>query len=341
MSTDRPTEVLAAWDEVTRSAQAPHQPASLRSRVEFPSGALVLGAIVLALVLVLPLLQATSPGGGGALSSGSPTVVQTDPSATDGPTSAPIVTCSGVSAEGCTAAVALVRQTYPDEFARTFRVVVADSCPPTMVCDRAFPFDAYVVLIAPDGAQVRAVQVVGRNGPERIFGPAPSPLPPHVEALVATGPPVPSIQPAPALITDRVGRLAITHPASWRYVAGPPPVEGAYVPLFYLTNVAFDVSPCPTRDPATHVFHGCPVPVDHLPEGGVLVTVSPNGGLPMMEPPQVTVVDARDRCLAIRGDRQVNAVVGGVVVGACVRGPDVGTAVEEVQNAIASITGAW
>lgn len=81
MSTDRPTEILAAWDEVTRSAQAPHQPASLRSRVVFPGGALVLGSVVLALLLALPLLQGTLPRGGGALSSGSPTVAQTNSSA--------------------------------------------------------------------------------------------------------------------------------------------------------------------------------------------------------------------------------------------------------------------
>ena len=53
-----------------------------------------------------------------------------------------------------------------------------------MLCDRAFPFDAYVVLIATDGGYLEAVQVVGTAGPERIFGPAPNPLPPHLLALI-------------------------------------------------------------------------------------------------------------------------------------------------------------
>jgi hypothetical protein len=53
-----------------------------------------------------------------------------------------------------------------------------------MACDRAFPFDAYVVLIAPGGEYLRAVLVVGSTGPDRIFAQAPSPLPPHIVALI-------------------------------------------------------------------------------------------------------------------------------------------------------------
>ena len=63
MSTDGATEILAAWDEVTRSARTPHQPARMRSRVRFRAGALALGSIVLALALAQPLLQGTIPGG--------------------------------------------------------------------------------------------------------------------------------------------------------------------------------------------------------------------------------------------------------------------------------------
>lgn len=63
-------------------------------------------------------------------------------------------------------------------------MLVVDSCPPPAICDRAFPFDAYVVLIAPDGSPIVAFEVVGSSGPERILGLAPDPLPPHVQALI-------------------------------------------------------------------------------------------------------------------------------------------------------------
>lgn len=183
MNTDRATEVLGTWDDVARSAKAPHQPARMRRRVQFPADLLAIGSFLLALALVLPLLRATAPGSDGPPSI-SPSVGMTDSAVTARPSSAPIVTCSGVSAEGCSAAVALVQRAYPGEFARTARVVVADSCPPPTICDRVFPFDAYAVLIAPDGGYLRALRVVGDTGPERILEESAGPLPPHVVALI-------------------------------------------------------------------------------------------------------------------------------------------------------------
>lgn len=85
---DRPAEVLTAWDEVTRSARTPHQPARIRSRGQLPAGVLVLGSVVLALVLLQPLLQGMPPGGDGS-PSGSPTVAGTALPATAGPSSEP------------------------------------------------------------------------------------------------------------------------------------------------------------------------------------------------------------------------------------------------------------
>jgi hypothetical protein len=61
MTTDRADEILAAWDELARSARARHKPARMRSKFQLPGGALVLGSIVLALALAQPLLRPGSP----------------------------------------------------------------------------------------------------------------------------------------------------------------------------------------------------------------------------------------------------------------------------------------
>src|ERR1019366_2853007 len=41
---------------------------------------------------------------------------------------------------------------------------------------------------------------------------------------------------------------------------------------------AFTVGPCPTLDPTTHVFPGCPMPLASLPAGGGRSPVSPKPG---------------------------------------------------------------
>jgi hypothetical protein len=167
-------------------------------------------------------------------------------------------------------------------------------------------------------------------GPSTIVSPAPTSSP----AASAAHSPV-------ALITDHIGSLTISHPAAWSLVPGPAPVSGGFVPLFYLSNAGFAVRPCPTPNPTTHAFDGCPAPLAALPPGGVLVTVIPNGGLAAMVPPQVFVQAPTDACLAIGSDAQVFSVVGGVVVTGCVRGPDAATSEAAVKAMIASITGAF
>jgi hypothetical protein len=174
----------------------------------------------------------------------------------------------------------------------------------------------------------------------------PSPSPALIPSPALTPSPVPTITPAPsptsgALVTDHVGRFSITHPASWTLTSGPEAIAGRSVPLFYLSNIALTVPSCPTPNPSTHEFTGCPAPVDRLPDDGVLVTVSPNLGLPAQLPPMVSVGAADDGCRAIGGTQQVFSVVGAIVVTGCLRGPDVSTSTAELQVAIASIGGAF
>lgn len=151
-----------------------------------------------------------------------------------------------------------------------------------------------------------------------------------------------SRSPAPdALLTNHIGRLSITHPASWTLTDGPEAVAGGSVPLFYLSNVALAVPSCPTPDRATQAFAGCPLPVARLPDDGVLVAVAPNRGLAALVPPSVIVEPVEAGCGAIGGTEQVLSVVGSVVVTGCLRGPDLGASTAALRAAIASIEGAF
>ena len=99
----------------------------------------------------------------------------------------PAVNCAGITAESCQKAIGLVRDTHPREVAEAFAIVVADVCPPTVACDRLYPFDSIVVLVPPASAswvQV-AFQVVGIDGPERVEAWSGA-LPQHIAALLPT-----------------------------------------------------------------------------------------------------------------------------------------------------------
>lgn len=156
---------------------------------------------------------------------------------------------------------------------------------------------------------------------------------------IATASPIASSTPSPttSIITEQVGLLTVTHPAAWPVVPGPTAVPDRPVPLFYLSDAPLTVGPCPTPDPTTGEFQGCAEPLSGLPFGAVLVTVSPNQGLPAFDPPQVGVQVADGRCRAIGGETQINSVVGGAVVTACLRGPDIAKHEAEVRGVIASL----
>jgi hypothetical protein len=97
----------------------------------------------------------------------------------------PAITCR-LSADDCANAIGLVRQLDPLDVVSAHAIVVADVCPPSMACDRLYPFDSLVVLVplAQTRATAIAFKVTGTNGPERVaaFSQA---LPAHIAALVA------------------------------------------------------------------------------------------------------------------------------------------------------------
>jgi hypothetical protein len=167
--------------------------------------------------------------------------------------------------------------------------------------------------------------------PSGIASPIPSPTPSAPSSAS------PSQSPIVSVITEQVGLLTVTHPVAWRLVAGPENIPGRPVPLFYLSDAPLTVGPCPTPDPKSGEFLGCPEPLAALPSGGVLVTVDPNLGLPAMSPPQVTVRTATEPCDAIGGDAEMWSAVGGTVLRACLRGPDLAAHEAEVRAVIASL----
>ena len=82
---------------------------------------------------------------------------------------------------------------------------------------------------------------------------------------------------------------------------------------------------------------GCPEPLAALPPGGVLVTVNPNLGIVAINPPQITFKAKTEACHAIGGEGEMWSVVGGTVLNACLRGPDLAAHEAEVRSVISSL----
>ena len=157
--------------------------------------------------------------------------------------------------------------------------------------------------------------------------------------LVAACSPAPSPSPSPTtpLVTQTVGAVVVTHPADWQLVSGPtPPPGGRAVPAFYLANTPLVVAPCPTLV-GDGTYAGCPQPTHQLPSGGVLVTLSPNRGLPELIPPQINMPGLTDACRSIGGERSIESVAAGLVVEACLRGPGLDQSEALVRELIASM----
>ena len=170
--------------------------------------------------------------------------------------------------------------------------------------------------------------------------PSPSrPAPPVLSPTPSASPIAASSQsPTASVITERVGRVTVTHPDAWRLVGGPKAIPGRPVPLFYLSDAPLDVDACPTPNATSGDFQGCPEPLAALPLGGVLVTVDPNLGIVALNPPQVSVKTATKPCHAIGGEAEMWSVVGGVVLTACLRGPRLAAHEGDVRAVIASLT---
>jgi hypothetical protein len=157
--------------------------------------------------------------------------------------------------------------------------------------------------------------------------------------LVAACSPAPSPSPVAPVVTDTIGAAIVTHPVDWRLVAGPiPPSDGRAVPAFYLANAQLIVVPCPSfSDDGTYA--GCAQPIDALPAGGVLVTLSPNLGLEEEIPPPLSVTAPTGPCASIGGERSIGAVTTGLVVEACLRGPGLDQSEAQFRAVVASM--AW
>jgi len=148
-----------------------------------------------------------------------------------------------------------------------------------------------------------------------------------------------TVAPPPATVTEQLGQLRVTHPVAWAPVGGPGPVAGGgLVPRFYLANTSLTVT-CPPSSGG--LFQGCPAPLKTLPEGGVLVTVSDAGNLAEIDPPPVTAEAPTDDwpgpCRSIGGERQVVSVLDGVIVSACLRGPNLDASEAAVRAMITSL----
>ena len=58
-----------------------------------------------------------------------------------------LVDCNGIAGTSCAKAIALARVGHKAEVRGASRIVVMDTCPPTSVCDRHYPFDVAVVFV--------------------------------------------------------------------------------------------------------------------------------------------------------------------------------------------------
>jgi len=97
------------------------------------------------------------------------------------PAPSPAVVCQGDEAD-CAQAIELAREHAPADVVAADTIVVADICPPEMVCDRVWAFDSIVAFVR-DRSLIAAYEVTGTRGPEvasRVVGP----LSAHIEALI-------------------------------------------------------------------------------------------------------------------------------------------------------------
>ncbi len=76
----------------------------------------------------------------------SPTV-STAPATGPLPVISPVIDCGRIGADACEQAIVLSRAVGGSELRGTSRIVVDDTCPPTVACDRKYPFDSLVVFV--------------------------------------------------------------------------------------------------------------------------------------------------------------------------------------------------
>ena len=99
----------------------------------------------------------------------------------------PTMICGRIGDDACKEAIDLVAAVDSVEVHRATAIVVDDTCPPRVLCDRRWPFDVLVVLVRPEevGGDVLTFSVTGVDGPEAVH-PWAGELPAHIAALVTT-----------------------------------------------------------------------------------------------------------------------------------------------------------
>ncbi len=112
------------------------------------------------------------------------------PTASPSPAPLPAVGCVGVpdtEPNVCENMVALVQQTHPNEVSEASRILVADTCPAQVLCDRQFLYDAVVLVVpaAGDPAKALRLRVFGHQGQPLSIEAWSGPLPEHVASLLA------------------------------------------------------------------------------------------------------------------------------------------------------------
>lgn len=143
-------------------------------------------ALVGAIAVLGPFIAGRSSG---LPTSTSPVVI----GATSPTAAAPAVTCGRIPADSCDRAIDLVRDGHQSEVVHASAIVVDDVCPPTVICDRLYPFDSIVVIVAAEGVlgDPLTLRVFGTDGPESVRA-WQGGLPRHV-VLLLPGAPVPSV----------------------------------------------------------------------------------------------------------------------------------------------------
>ena len=114
------------------------------------------------------------------------------PATTASPAPSPAVRCVGLpetEPDLCARMVALVQETHPDQMRDASWVLVADTCPPRVMCDRQFLYDTVVLVVPADGdaAKALALRVYGHQGQQLSIEAWSGPLPDHVANLLAQG----------------------------------------------------------------------------------------------------------------------------------------------------------
>ena len=114
------------------------------------------------------------------------------PAASPSPAPLPPVKCVGLpqtKPDICGRMVAVVQGAYPEEVRLASRILVVDTCPPQVLCDRQFAYDAIALVVPADGDPGGALRlrVFGHQGQPFRIEAWTGPLPEHVATLLAQG----------------------------------------------------------------------------------------------------------------------------------------------------------